>query len=304
MAPTIRVLLMCNWTDSESLLLLWEKMSMGRCRWNNLEMVSSLPADYCVVVNSPPPSDGEFTFDRKRTIVFRMEPRMETRPDLWGEWSNPDPSQFLFAGLHSKHHNNYEWHLSKTRERLSVEIPEKTMGLSMSTVLSDKYSDPGHVKRIDFAKFLERKNRVDLHVYGGNKFLWRDYRGPLPSHQKDDALFPYKYTFNVENHSIPGYATEKLIDGILAESLVFYHGCPNIREYIDPEAYFWLDLSNFELDASRIATAISDGEWERRLPAIRREKARILNETQFFPRVEGILRDAGVDVFGEDNTGI
>ena len=50
---------------------------------------------------------------------------------------------------------------------------------------------------------------------GYDKFRWKYYLSDLPPNKKDEALFQYKYTFNAENNSIPGYFTEKLIDGII-----------------------------------------------------------------------------------------
>ena len=44
----------------------------------------------------------------------------------------------------------------------------------LSTVLSDKYTDIGQQRRVDFVKFLETKG-MDVDVYGGNKFLWKNY---------------------------------------------------------------------------------------------------------------------------------
>jgi hypothetical protein len=157
-------------------------------------------------------------------------------------------------------------------------------------VLSDKYQDPGHIKRIDFIRFLETKG-MEVHVYGGNKFEWKNYKGTLPFQCKDDAMFPYKYVFNAENHEIRNYYTEKLIDGILAECLVFYWGCPNIRDFIDPEAYVKLELDDFEKDFQTIRRAINENWWEKRLPIIQKEKERILNYYQFFPRLERILTE-------------
>jgi hypothetical protein len=155
-------------------------------------------------------------------------------------------------------------------------------------VLSDKYRDLGHVKRIDFVKFLETKGlRVD--VFGGNKFMWQNYKGSLPYHAKDDAMFPYKYVFNVENHEIRNYYTEKFIDGILAECLVFYNGCINIGDFFDTRAFVWLELVDFEHDYAIVKQAIEENWWEQRLPYIQAAKRKILNEMQFFPRLERIL---------------
>lgn len=283
----IRVMLYCNWTSSKALCDIWNKMSKGNYTWNNIQIVWEEPADYYCVINCPPinvfpPLD--------KTILFHMEPNMDKNPKEWGDWSDPPPSRFKFVGKHSKHFNNNEWHLSKTWKELCEEkiVKDEKLNDVVSAVLSDKYRDPGHIKRIDFAQFLDKKG-FPLHVYGSDKYGWKNYKGSPPYHAKDEAMFPYKYTFNVENHNNRGYYTEKLIDGILAESLVFYHGCPNIRDYIDEEAFVWLELVDFEKDYELIKKAIAENWWEKRLPAIKREKYRILNEKQFFPRLEKIL---------------
>jgi hypothetical protein len=283
----INVMLHCNWDTSEELCKLWNKMSKGNFIWNNIRIVSEEPADYHVVINSPISPTIEFSPEqKKKTIVFRMEPNMELN-DEWRFWKAPVEEEFKFVGYHDKHYNNNEWHLSKTYNELMSEQIIKTEDV-LSSVLSEKYFDPGHVKRIDFVKFLETKGlRVD--VYGSNKFDWVNYKGELPSHQKDNAVFPYKYTFNVENHSLRGYYTEKLIDGILGECLVFYHGCPNIRDYFDERAIVWLDLSNFERDYEIVKRAIEEDWWSQRIGFIREAKQKILNELQFFPRLEKII---------------
>ena len=213
-------------------------------------------------------------------------------------------------------------------------IKDESLNYSISTILSDRYQDIGQVKRIDFAKFIEHggvppltpidggvppltpiavKTLPDagtsrwlvpdasmgrwpiVDVFGGNKFLWKNYKGTLPYHCKDDGLMPYKYHFNAENNKIPNYFTEKLVDGILSECLVFYCGCPNVREYIDPRAYVQLELSNFEKDYEVIKKAIKDNLWEQRLPFIREAKKKILDEMQFFPRIEKIIKNRNFD---------
>ncbi len=138
-------------------------------------------------------------------------------------------------------------------------------------------------------KFVENKGCLDVHVYGQNKFLWKNYKGSLPPHKKDDSLFPYKYSFNVENFSIKNYYTEKLIDGILAETLVFYSGCYNIKDYIDERAFVYLELSNFEHDYEIIKSAIMNDLWSERIEYIREAKKKILNDLQFFPRLQKII---------------
>lgn len=296
----IRVKLLCNWCSSEQLREVWNKMSeRGTFSWGKISLVLSEPIDYYVVINSTTEK-----IDPKKTVVFRMEPNMHN-DKKWGGWADPvsivqpykitDTEQmramlsktslrFLRVFKHeTRDHNNIEWHISKTYRELLTFSPQKTKVLS--TVLSEKYKDLGQIARIDFVKFLDRKN-LEIDVYGNDKWHYKNFKGSLPYHKKDDALFPYKYTFNCENNSIGHYFTEKLVDGILSECLVFYSGCPNISEYIDPQAYVYLQLSNFEHDYEIVKKAIEEDWWTQRLPFIREAKRKILTELQFFPRLE------------------
>lgn len=282
-----RVMLLCNWCDSETLCKTWNKMSKGDYTWNNIQIVWEEPCDYYVVINCPPITIFPET---SKIILFQMEPNMAIHPELWGEWSNPPKGMFKFYGTHDREYNNNEWHLSMTYNQLCSEeiVKSKDLDGIISTVLSDKYKDPGQVLRIDFAKYLDRKG-FPLHVYGGNKFAWKQYQGPLPLYNKDSALLPYKYVFNAENHSIRNYYTEKLIDGILSECLVFYWGCPNIRDFLDSNAYVQLNLEDFEMSLATMQRAIAENWWEQRIEHIREAKKKILNDLQFFPRLERIL---------------
>jgi hypothetical protein len=283
----IRVMMYCNWSSSEELCNLWNKMSKGDYTWNNIQIVWSEPYDYAVVINS---TNVKVSLNPSKIIVFHMEPNIPSNPELWGYWSNPDDKSYLYVGRHETSCNNNEWHLSKTYSQLTRETVVKNYEVAniLSTVLSDKYQDPGHIKRIDFIKFLDKKG-FPVHVYGSNKFEWKDYKGSLPLHKKDEAMFPYKYTFNVENFSNKGLITEKLFDGILSETLTFYNGCLDTKLYINEKAYVWLDLNNFEEDYEKIKIAIDEDWWSQRIDIIRSEKQRILNETQFFPRIEKII---------------
>ena len=282
----IRILLLCNWCSSEQLCSSWNKMSKGNCTWDNIAIVYEKPYDYYCVINKT-----NENIDLSKTILFRMEPNIDNNPDIWGkEWSDLNPINFKFCGTHQFHFNNIEWHLSKTySELLSEEISKNEEIYNiLSTVISDKYSDAGHIKRVDFIKFLETKD-IKVDIYGGNRFNWKNYKGSLPYHKKDDALLPYKYTFNCENNEIYNYCTEKLYDGILSECLVFYSGCPNVRDIIDDKAYVYLHLSNFDKDYQTIKKAIEENWWQQRLPYIKEAKNKILNELQFFPRLKQIL---------------
>ena len=285
----IRVLLLCNWCSSKELCDIWNKMSKGNYSWNNIKIVWEEPCDYYCVINQPP---SNIRIDTEKTIFFKMEPHMNKNSHLWNkDWMNIPSNDFKFFGDHDVHFNNNEWHLSKTYTELKNQeiIKEEQLSTILTTNLSDKYNDPGHIKRVDFIKFLESKNDIQVDVFGGNRFMWNNYKGSLPYHQKDQSILPYKYSFNVENFEIKNYYTEKLIDGILGETLVFYHGCPNIKDLIDERAYVWLELSNFEKDYEIIKKAIKEDLWSQRINFIREAKQKILDELQFFPRIEKII---------------
>jgi hypothetical protein len=292
--PVKYVKLLCNWTTSEYLCKLWNKMSQnGDYKWNDIQITwkDEPEPDYYVIINKPPENA---LYKPEKTIIFQMEPNMAQREDLWGkEWVQSDKNKFLEVVNHESAPNNIEWHLSKTHKQLKEEKIEKKFDKELSTILSDKYQDPGQKLRIDFVRFLEEKEDIKIHRYGADgithRLAYKNYRGALPYHTKDRGLFPYQYTFNAENHSIPNYCTEKLIDAILSECLCFYWGPDNISELIDERAYVRLELKDFEHDYNVIKDAIENNLWVERLPYISKEKFRILNELQFFPRLESII---------------
>ena len=292
-----RIRLECNWTDSKTLCNLWNKMSKNNnFQWDNIQIVSDGDFDYTVIINMP--SSPNFKYDPSKTIVFKMEPLMDIDTNKWGDWgkltsinNKLNDREFLKVFSHDSDFNNNEWHLSKTYQHLSkYEIVKEPRYFNvLSTILSGKYRDHGQIKRVDFIKFLEMKNDVCIHVYGDNRFDYKNYMKPLPMHCKDEGLFPYKYSFNAENNNICNYYTEKLIDGILTETLTFYWGCINIIDLIDPRAYVLLDENNFEKSYNTIKYCIQTDMWSQRIEYIRAEKHRILNELQFFPRLENFI---------------
>ena len=268
--------IVCNWMSSEEVTKIWNKFSQdGQGKWNNIQSTTGDDYDYLVIINAPPPG---IKYEKKNTIIVEMEP-------FW-EQKHPVKEEMYFGALiHRLTHNMCEWNISQTYS----EIPSLTFEKEdkISAILSQKYADIGQMKRIDFAKYLE-KNGVDIDVYGngGKRWKWKNDKGPLPYHQKDEGLFKYKYHFQAENNQIKNYISEKLYDGILSECLVFYFGAPNVKEIIDERCYVVLDLVDFEKDMNTIKKAMKEDLWSQRLPYIRAAKEKILNELNVFPRIE------------------
>jgi hypothetical protein len=95
-------------------------------------------------------------------------------------------------------------------------------------------------------------------------------------------MLPYKYYFMIENSFEENYASEKIWEPILTESLCFYYGCTNLKDYIDDRAYVQLD-ANIETSYKIIKQAIEEDWYTQRLPYIQAAKRDILNRLYFFP---------------------
>lgn len=256
-------------------------------RWNNIQLVDGGDYDYLVVINKPHHTEPVYP---ERTISFHMEPHMETQPSYWGEWIDPEKNlKILKCFSHKVGYNNLQWHLNKTYTQLMTEPIVKTEN-RISAINSSKYSEFGHCLRWDFCTYMVRhRPEIPLDIFGTNRFNLPNHKGPLPPLDKTGGTYPYKYHLAVENNSINNCVTEKLVDGILSECLVFYWGCPNIREIIDPRAFVHIECGNFIDDASLIERAIKEDWWSQRIEYIREAKKKIINDLAFLPRLEKYL---------------
>ena len=292
MSVRTRIKLMGDFCPPEQLCRDWERMSQGRLRWNDIEVVADdRDIDFYVIINRPWPGEH---YEPSRTIVFQMEPwcgeeHQTWGVKTWGDWARPDPARFLQVRAHRTHPNVAFWQLEADYQQLRSQPIEKTRVLA--SICSAKYFDPGHIRRVDFLKFLEQKNddvvRVDIYARD-NPLGFARWAGPLP--EKDAALAPYRYFFTAENNSEHNFITEKLWEPLLTETLCFYWGCPNAADWVDPRAFIPVDLDDFEQAFQTMKGAILANEWEKRLDVIRREKHKVLDHYQFFPTLERILR--------------
>lgn len=310
---TVKIKMLCNWTSSEQLCKEWSNMCESRIeyKWKNYELVWSdikEEIDYYVIINSPP---KDAYYEPKRTIVFQMEPwvndsRHNWGVKTWGKWSEPEPSTFLAVrGRKTNCHNNAFWQLELSLSDFENKaLFEKNKGNTISSICSSKYFDEGHIARIDFLKFLEMKDDIQLNLdiwNQDNKHQFKNYRGPLtPYVDKSKGLSGYKYYFMMENNYEQNFITEKLWEPILCETLVFYYGCPNVSDYIDSKAFVLLDINDFEKSYQIIKQAINEDWWSQRIDIIRKEKQKILNELAFFPVIDKIISQDIENVYRTD----
>ena len=281
-----RVKMLCNWCSSEQLCKDWSNMYDSR---SNFVMThENTNIDYYVVINST----QEF-YEPYKTIVFQMEPWVHSSSPwgvkTWGEWAIPDPSIFLAVrGRHSNCHNNVFWQLELSYAELEKPCT-MTKQNRVSTICSSKYFDPGHIDRIELIKFLDNKSCIDIYNQD-NQFQFTNYKGSCtPYLDKSRGIMSYKYYFMIENNYEDNFITEKLWEPILCETLCFYYGCPNANTYIDSRAFVVLPIHDFDLCYEIIQTAIREDWWSQRLPFIKIEKQKILQELSFCPVVNQII---------------
>jgi GR25 family glycosyltransferase involved in LPS biosynthesis/tetratricopeptide (TPR) repeat protein len=298
MPPNVRVKIVANYCSSSQARDEFGVMGKTPCQWNNIVLVANEPYDYLVIINKPRIDDPLFyNHDKKRTIIFQMEPWCAGKNwgvNTWGNWSAPNPDEYLAViGRGTQTYNNVFWQLEKTYAELQ-DTPIKT-GI-ISSICSSKYFDPGHIKRIDFLKYLESKSNpvFDVDIFNvDNEHNFRNYKGGVtPFINKSNGMLQYKYYFMCENNFEPGFITEKLWEPILCESLVFYCGAPDVSRYVDPLSYVAIDLDDFDKAYEIISNAITSDLYSQRLPNIKKMKRKLLDEMQFFPRIDRIIRSS------------
>jgi len=83
------------------------------------------------------------------------------------------------------------------------------------------------------------------------------------------------YHFACENSFVKDYFTEKILQPGLTQTLCFYDGCPNIFDYIRPEALVKIDISHCEDAAYTIIDYILNDEYAKRKAALQKESIRV-----------------------------
>ena len=86
---------------------------------------------------------------------------------------------------------------------------------------------------------------------------------------KIDTQSRYKFTIAFENTRLPGWATEKLIDPLLAHSIPIYWGDPAVAEYFNPKAFINCADYGDDLDAVVRAVIELDNDRERYMRMLR-----------------------------------
>jgi hypothetical protein len=256
-------------------------------------------ANYFLVLNRPHVDDDD-TVDKNKSKTFlaRMEPNMKTDVKRWGEWADPDRSQFLYVMGFEDGFNLVEWHLNfDYTTLLNTDFSEqKTMGNAVSVIVSSLTDLPGHVQRIKFIRYIQKfyADTIQLHVYGKddlNNVGIRDQIKSLPVADKSDGLVPYRYHFASENSYTDNYVTEKFYDPVLCNTFVFYAGAPNVCDMYGSTGFKYLDLVNndYKTCADMMVESIARNVYEAQAQNLRELKEQMLKNYSISPRLCRVL---------------
>lgn len=172
------------------------------------------------------------------------------------------------------------WHVNKTFDQLvALKMPAKPKTLSW--VVGNAKDLPGHRKRLAFLAYIQRNGALDIDLFGRAVQFIED---------KWDGLAPYRYSLAIENSSSPDYWTEKIADCFLSWSVPIYYGCTNLEDYFPSESFIRIHIDSPGEAFESVKTIIKRDNWEKRLPALKEARDRVLHRYQLFPHLSRLIR--------------
>jgi len=174
------------------------------------------------------------------------------------------------------------WYYGKDYDSIvSVTHPKKTK--KISTICSNKKQGHTiHRLRYEFTKIMEE--RIPELDRFGRGFKWID--------TKAEGLDDYEFHVAIENHFAPHVWTEKLADAFLGFTVPIYFGCPNVYDYFPKESLIQIDITDVEGSIAKIKEIIAtEGEYERRLPAVKEARRRVIEEYNLLAMINDIVEN-------------
>jgi hypothetical protein len=238
--------------------------------YKNMILVKDSP-DYYIIIGHT----NEY-FEASKSVVLQMEPWVydNSKPwgvKTWGEWSIPDHTKFLKIYRHVNNLNPAQWFIPN---RINIDNTKKNNRIVC--ILSNKLNDTGHKNRVEFVRYVESCNVDLIDIYGiENYHNFKNYKGRTSD---KSVLFEYKYILSAENNNEYNYATEKIWEAFIVESLCFYDGCPNLNDYVPHQSYIPVDLSNYKESLNIILNSIKHDIHTFRLDYIKKAKEIVIKK--------------------------
>lgn len=161
-------------------------------------------------------------------------------------------------------------------------MPEYPKSKDIATICSAKQqSHTLHQKRYNLIKYLaDRLPELEWYGYGVKKL-----------DKKYDAQNDYRYTIAIENYVAPYHWTDKISDPFLSLCLAFYVGDPHLEELFPAESFIRIPLEDHEEAYRIIREAIDNNEYEKRLPAIREARRRLVEQYNVYNTVAALIKE-------------
>jgi alpha(1,3/1,4) fucosyltransferase len=121
-------------------------------------------------------------------------------------------------------------HLIKQPDEWRSVLPQKQKFCAFFTT----YANRKVRTRTEFFQKLSRRKRVDS---AGKALNNIGYNVPFTLQAKQDFLRPYKFYMAFENDAVPGYVTEKLVEGMRARCIPIYYGSQRVAEDFNPKSF-------------------------------------------------------------------
>lgn len=221
------------------------------------------PPEHTLLVTTEPSSikiyGRDFTRQFGAVLTSQAKWALPHRQRIYSQ-----PALHWFYGVGSRHVTPFD--------EMTVLPERKTKTLSMVYSAKSMRHTLHHRRATLMRGLMQRLPNID--VFG---------RGtPHALDDKADCLRDYRYHVALENFIGEHHWTEKLADAFIGETLPFYAGCPNAAAYFPEQSFIAIDLRDVNAAVDIIQQAIADNEYEKRLPAIREARRRVLYEYNLF----------------------
>ncbi|MEO9804468.1 MAG: glycosyltransferase family 10 [Reichenbachiella sp.] len=179
-------------------------------------------------------------------------------------------------------HQGHPWFVGKSYDELisRIKIPKSK---NISVITSDKQITDGHKKRFDFCHQLKEHFGDDVDLFG---------RGIKDFEDKWDVLAPYRYSVAIENEYLDDWFTEKLYDCFLAHTVPIYYGCPNLKEYFDPNSFSRININNIKESFAQVDRLL-ESRYEDYILPIEQAKIKYLNKYNLFFLIINKIEEIG-----------
>ncbi len=158
----------------------------------------------------------------------------------------------------------------------------------------------GVVKRNELFIRLSKVKHVDsLGKVFSNKVIEENYPAEIknmnPHLQKVKYILPqYKFSITFENHSKPGYTTEKIMHAFITGSIPIYWGDPEISKLFNPKAFINVsDYSSMDELIDYILKVDNDKDlyisYLEQPPFVNNQEPAILNQQPLLDRFDNIF---------------